>query len=167
VRWPGLCCWWCTLQIPSDCAPTPLAVDFVAPDKFELQGYFCTTACCKAYAINRGVSFSLTTMYLRRNGGGGGGGHAIAPDYLTHAKFGPSGRSHRGTPRVRRRTLEIVAGNTCSCNHKSIKRTASDLVSRRRKGPAPRITSYKADPLHRKTKKFCGPGTLVPWLDEG
>lgn len=155
-RWPGLCCWWCVIQIAKDTQPLPVVTQIKRERKrerrkatyyYQWKGYFCSPKCIKAYCQQHKISFGPTRVLLSNAGvmaWSDGCVEAAAP-LLTQSRFGPSNAETRRLSR----TMAYIP----SAPSKQPQR-------RPRQHPVPCV------PPRRKRARHRGPNTLVPWLQK-
>lgn len=142
--WPGLCCWWCTEQIPDDQQPMPMVIMDRRKPSFSFRGFFCSVNCTKSFCISRNVSFSPTRMYLSKIGFlAREQTVSAAPNYLDSSKYGPGTFRCQTRPYTRR--TKQIAHAASSTN--------------------PPFSAPDTGPLRRHRKRHRGAGTLVPWLN--
>lgn len=147
-RWPGLCCWWCTLKIKSQ--PLPMVTQIRRTNdggyQYQWRGFFCNPTCIKAYCGQSHLSFSPTRAFLSEAGvlSWSDGPVKAAPSYLTQARFGPKCAQSR---QLRRST-------------RSLHKEESSVSCQRQQSAAAQALCGKK----RKRARHCGANTLVPWL---
>lgn len=155
-RWPGLCCWWCTLEIKAQPLPMVTQIRRVSGEyQYQWRGFFCSPTCIKAYCAAHATSFSPTRAFLSDAGvlSWADGPVPPAASHLTQTRFGPKCAQSR---QLRRSTQRIVATGTS---------TGSRASSYPRAGQQQQ-QQYARRPLSRKRARHCGANTLVPWLNK-
>ena len=164
-HWPGLCCWWCTNEIPKDRQPLPLAMhqrrvvrtsrsSFRRTSGYQWHGFFCCVACVKAFCVSRQVPFSPTRMFLAEIGAMPWHLPPVRPanNYLDQKKFGP-GAFRTSSHKYRMQTVCLM-----SPPHRP-------LSSRVRTAPQQQTSTDRAwATLRRKRRRHSGDGTLMQWL---
>lgn len=162
-HWPGLCCWWCTNEIPREQQPLPLAMrqrrvvrtsssSLRRTSGYQWHGFFCCVACVKAFCVSRQVSFSPTRMFLAEIGVMPWHAPPVlaANNYLDQKKFGP-GTFRASSHKYRMQTI---------CLESPAKRPISSRVTM----TTTQLSTNRATTLRRKRRRHGGDGTLMPWL---
>lgn len=162
-HWPGLCCWWCTNEIPKEQQPLPLALrqrrvvrtsrsSFRRTSGYQWHGFFCCVACIKAFCVSRQVSFSPTRMFLAEIGAMPWHSPPVpaANNYLDQRKFGP-GTFRTSSHKYRMQTVCLVSP------------PRRPISSRVRMATQQQPSTDRAT-LRRKRRRHGGDGTLMPWL---
>lgn len=170
-HWPGLCCWWCTNEIPKEQQPLPLAMrqrrvvrtarsSLRTTSGYQWHGFFCCVACVKAFCVSRQVPFSPTRMFLAEIGVMPWRVKSVvaAPNYLDQRKFGP-GTFRTSSHKYRMQAVCLKSPQARPISSRLPGGGADCGGGGENKG-GPRAAS----PLRRKRRRHGGNGTLVPWL---